>query len=159
MSKTWHGKSVVVVDDSPRVRDQMKQAFEEIGMRVLAVAGNGIEAIDAVAKSNPDLVSLDLIMPEMDGVECFRKLRRHFPEVRIVVISWLSSEPKILENLRAIIPFQLFLEKTTGLESLIQKMDTIFGLPLSAFSPVPGSDDMEQHDNERLILGMKTKAS
>jgi two-component system chemotaxis response regulator CheY len=160
MSKPWQGKSVVIVDDSPSVREQLRQTYEAIGMRIAGFAGNGVEALELVAKTSPELVSLDLIMPEMDGVECFRKLRRHHPEVRILVVSWLGSEQKIIENLKDVIPAHLFQAKPALPEGVRQKLERIYELPPSASSPVTAAVDSDEVSDEPSGLrGLSAKVS
>lgn len=159
MSKPWQGKSVVIVDDSPSVREQLRQTYEAIGMSIAGFAGNGIEALELVAKASPELVSLDLIMPEMDGVECFRKLRRYHPEVRILVVSWLGSEQKILENLKDIIPPHLFQAKPALPEAVRQKLERIYELPKSASSPVTAAESGLGAEEPSGLRGLSAKAS
>src|SRR5689334_8522052 len=88
MTKPWQGQSVVIVDDSPGVREELKRVFEAIGMRIAGLAQDSVAGLELAAKAMPDLVSLDLIMPEMDGVECYRRLLAERPQQRVVVISW-----------------------------------------------------------------------
>lgn len=126
-AKAWQGKSVVVVDDAPTVRSQLTAVYETLGFSIMAVATNGVEALAAVEKSQPDLVSLDLIMPEMDGVECYRKLKRLYPQLPVVVVSWLGGEAKVLERLAEIVPSSLFIAKPVTAESLALKLQEVLG--------------------------------
>lgn len=126
MNKAWQGLAVVVVDDSSGVRQHNSGIFNTIGMKVEGEANNGVEGVDLVSAIKPDLVSLDLIMPEMDGVECYRKISTEFPDVKIIVVSWLSSEPRIIENLKEIIPADRFIPKPLTSENLISRLDLLF---------------------------------
>ena len=157
MSQVWREKSVVIVDDSPGVRESMVLAYQQLNMKTLGTACNGIEALDLVAKLQPDLVSLDLIMPEMDVVECFKKLRRYYPETRVIVISWLGSEPKIIENLKSLIPAHVFLPKPLDIDQLSKKLDLVFEMPTLSNSPALSDDDLSSFSLDRRspILGRK----
>lgn len=126
MNKSWQGNSVIVVDDNEGVRHQIAEVYKLVGMRVEGVAKNGLDGLDLVAKKQPALLSLDLIMPEMDGVECYRKMQKDFPSTKIVIVSWLSSEAKIIENLKNVIPSELFMPKPLSAEKLIEKLDYLF---------------------------------
>lgn len=67
-------KTILIVDDEPDVLEVVEMLLLSEKYRVLK-AKNGIEAIDVVSKETPDLVILDIMMPEMDGVEVCRKMR------------------------------------------------------------------------------------
>jgi two-component system chemotaxis response regulator CheY len=124
-NKPWVGKSVVIIDDSPSVREELKGTFTACGMEVKGLAENGVKGLDLVKELRPAIVSLDVIMPEMDGVECYRKINAFDPAIRVVMITWLAGETKILENLKDQIPSHLFQKKpvsTTDLEARLQKI-------------------------------------
>ena len=127
-ARPWQGKGVVIVDDSPMVREQLRGVFEQIGMKVMGVAENGVVGLELAATHQPDLISLDLIMPEMDGVECFKKLRAWNADQKIVIVSWLGAEPKILDNLKAMIPPHLFQAKPVAAEDLEARVAKVYGL-------------------------------
>jgi CheY-like chemotaxis protein len=82
------GAHVLVVDDDPDVRSVMRAFLEKEGC-VVAEAGNGLMALEQVAKSRPTLVLLDLTMPEMDGFEFLIKLRetKEYEDIPVVVIT------------------------------------------------------------------------
>lgn len=68
--------TILVVDDDAHIRDVIRFALEQTGMRV-AEAGDGAEALEQFRSAGPDLVILDILMPEMDGLEVCRQLRKH----------------------------------------------------------------------------------
>jgi len=78
-------KDVLVVDDNPDVREMIKQMLEDekIGVRM---AENGLKALEALQEAVPDLILLDLMMPEMDGFEVIRQLKRTKTWARIPII-------------------------------------------------------------------------
>ena len=83
---------LLIVDDSNimRRRIERSQGFEEL--EVVGAAANGIEALELFRKTDPDLVTMDLTMPQMDGIECIEELVRLKPSVRILVISALADK-------------------------------------------------------------------
>jgi two-component system OmpR family response regulator len=68
-------KTILTVDDDPGIRDLLRVALEQAGFAVIAAA-DGKAALDAVATAKPDLVVLDIGLPEMDGLEVCRRIRR-----------------------------------------------------------------------------------
>ena len=83
---------LLIVDDSNimRRRIERSQQFEEL--EVVGAASNGVEALELFRRFDPDLVTMDLTMPQMDGVECIEELVRLKPSVRILVISALADK-------------------------------------------------------------------
>lgn len=124
--KPWVGKSVVIIDDSATVREQLKATFEACGMHVKGVAENGVVGIEQVQKHNPEIVSIDVIMPEMDGVECYKKLQFVNPLLKCIMVSWIGGEQKILDNLKDIIPSHIFQAKPVTKEILEARLEKVF---------------------------------
>lgn len=83
---------LLIVDDSNIVRRRIErsQHFDEIA--VVGTAGNGVEAIEIARRTDPDLVTMDLTMPQMDGIDCISKLIELKPSMRILVISALADK-------------------------------------------------------------------
>ena len=81
---------ILLVDDDPSIRDVVRFALEKDGYGVIE-AGNGVEALSAFAAKNPDLIILDIMMPEMDGTEVCRRIRQD-SRVPIVFLSSRDDE-------------------------------------------------------------------
>jgi len=88
---------LMIVDDSniKRRRIERSQQFDEL--ELIGTAGNGVEAIELFKKADPDVVTMDLTMPQMDGIECISKLVELKPAVRILVISALADKATAVE--------------------------------------------------------------
>ena len=88
---------LMIVDDSNimRRRIERSQNFEEL--ELVGTAGNGVEALELFKKTDPDVVTMDLTMPRMDGIECIGKLVALKPAVRILVISALADKATAVE--------------------------------------------------------------
>ena len=88
---------LMIVDDSNimRRRIERSQQFEEL--ELVGTASNGLEAIEMFRKMDPDVVTMDLTMPQMDGIECIENIVKMKPAVRILVISALADKATAVE--------------------------------------------------------------
>jgi two-component system chemotaxis response regulator CheY len=88
---------LMIVDDSNimRRRIERSQQFEEL--QLVGTAGNGEEALELFKQTDPDVVTMDLTMPRMDGIECIGRLVQLKPAVRILVISALADKATAVE--------------------------------------------------------------
>ena len=101
MSAAQKPYRVLVVDDHDVVRRGVRALLEsQPGLEVCSEAANGIEALDFVKKSKPDLVVLDLTMPDMNGLEAARLIRECSPETDVLILSMHFSEEIAREVLR-----------------------------------------------------------
>jgi two-component system chemotaxis response regulator CheY len=91
----------IIVDDSPIVRMQLRQILTRLGCTVDAEAGSGDQVRALYEKFRPDLITMDIVMPGMDGVTASVDLLRDYPLARIVMCTSLSSRDKILACQRA----------------------------------------------------------
>ena len=93
---------VVVADDQATVRDGLVVLLGLAeGIEVVGSAANGQEALDAVERTSPDAILLDLRMPVLDGIETTRRLSRHHPEVAVVVLTTYADDASIIDALEA----------------------------------------------------------
>lgn len=83
---------VLIVDDEPHVRDIFKEFCEITDLVDVDMADNGAAALDMVGKTDYDLVTMDLIMPEMSGVEAVAKIKEKYPHLPIIVITGNATE-------------------------------------------------------------------
>ena len=90
---------IMIVDDSLIVRMNLKKILLNNGHEVVAEASNGEEACLKYMENNPDVVTLDITMPKMDGIEALSKICEKDEEANIIMISALGQEMKILEAL------------------------------------------------------------
>jgi DNA-binding NarL/FixJ family response regulator len=93
---------VLIVDDHDLLRLGLRASLElDDEIEVVGEAADGREAIQAVGRLSPDLVLMDLTMPGMNGMEAITQIRRRYPDVRILVMTFHSSEDYVKAALRA----------------------------------------------------------
>jgi two-component system response regulator NreC len=93
---------IVLADDHNLVRHGLRLVLErESGLKVVAEASNGREAIEAVDSSTPHVVIMDLAMPNLNGIEATRQIHQKHPSINIVVLSMHSDESYVLRALKA----------------------------------------------------------
>jgi two-component system chemotaxis response regulator CheY len=88
---------ILIVDDAVFVRRHLRDLLEKAGYEVVAEAEDGAEALALYDTHHPDLVTMDVVMPRMTGIEALRELRANHREARVVICSSLSDEPSIIE--------------------------------------------------------------
>ena len=108
--------TVVIVDDAMFIRTQLKKFFEEeLHFEVLALGQDGNDAVKLFHEKSPDLLTLDLTMPNKSGVEAIREIMHEYPEARILVISAIKDASLITESLH--LGAKSFLNKPLQLNS------------------------------------------
>ncbi|MBI3593635.1 MAG: response regulator [Nitrospirae bacterium] len=93
-------KSILIVDDSSALRNHLKKILEGLGFEVAGMAENGIMAITKYKETKPDIVMIDMIMPQLGGLECLRLLKQVDPAVAAIMVSSVSSQETVLSCLK-----------------------------------------------------------
>jgi two-component system chemotaxis response regulator CheY len=91
---------VLVVDDAAFMRKMVSDALTKGGHEVVGEAGNGVEAIARFQELKPDLMTLDITMPEKDGLTALAEIVAADPSARVVMCSALGQESKVLEAIK-----------------------------------------------------------
>lgn len=94
---------LLIVDDSNIIRSRIARiSFLPAlrGMEIVGMAHNGVEALDICRRQQPDVVTMDLTMPEMDGISCVRAMMAFDPRINILVVSALSDKGTAIEALK-----------------------------------------------------------
>jgi NarL family two-component system response regulator LiaR len=93
---------ILIADDHPMMREALLTALaDENDLHVIGEASDGIEALKLAAELNPDVVLMDLLMPGMDGLEAIARLQESHPQIKILVVTSLEEEDKILAAVQA----------------------------------------------------------
>jgi len=94
---------LLIVDDSNMIRSRISRVVQNGGLPNVSLVGlarNGAEALRIARATQPDVVTMDLTMPEMDGVECIQEMLRILPKTSILVVSALSDKTTAIQALR-----------------------------------------------------------
>jgi two-component system chemotaxis response regulator CheY len=89
--------NVMIVDDSTMMRNNLRFMIEKAGHKVVAEAANGKSALLAYRRNKPDIVTLDISMPDIDGVTVVKNIIKEFPDAKIIMISALSQKGIVYE--------------------------------------------------------------
>lgn len=92
-------KRLLIVDDSNVIRRSIQRLVGPADYEV-RTAGNGVEALRVFDEFNPTVITMDITMPEMDGLSCVEAILRKNPEARILVISALADKPTAVEAVK-----------------------------------------------------------
>jgi two-component system chemotaxis response regulator CheY len=92
---------VLVVDDAAFMRKVLTDTLSKGGHEIVGEASNGMEAVDRFRELRPELTTLDITMPEKDGLTALREILSFDPSAKIVMCSALGQESKVLEAIRA----------------------------------------------------------
>ncbi|CAM3460723.1 response regulator transcription factor [Polaromonas hydrogenivorans] len=94
---------LMIVDDSNMIRTRIARVVQNGGLKGVVLAGlakNGKEAVRLAMVTRPEVVTMDLTMPEMDGIECIQALLQFDPSINILVVSALSDKSTAIQALR-----------------------------------------------------------
>lgn len=94
-------KNVMIVDDAMFMRTMLKEIFKGIGLSIVAEAENGKEAIELFKKHRPKLITMDIVMPDMDGITAVKEILKLDEEARIIMCSALGQEAFVMESIEA----------------------------------------------------------
>lgn len=92
---------VLVVDDAAFMRKVLSDALSKGGHEIVGEAANGVEAVARFQELHPDVTTLDITMPEKDGIEALREIIATDPGARVVMCSALGQESKVLESIKS----------------------------------------------------------
>ena len=117
------GKRIMVVDDSRAFARQLKSMLEDTDYEIAAYCADGSTAIDLYDEVQPDLVTMDILMPGMDGLDAARILIEDHPDARVVMVSSLAYDESIDEA--QAIGTKAFVYKPLERERLLSALDDV----------------------------------
>jgi len=94
-------KRVLVVDDAIFMRNLIKDILSEAGYLVVGEAGNGEEAVEKCKALKPDIVTMDIVMPVMSGIDAVREIKKVNSDIKIIMCSALGQESLVMEAIEA----------------------------------------------------------
>jgi two-component system chemotaxis response regulator CheY len=92
---------VLFCDDSSFMRAILKGIILKDPFILAGEAGNGKEAVEIYKKTRPDLVTMDIVMPEMDGIDAVREIRAFDPEAKILMVSAMGQQSMVIDAIQA----------------------------------------------------------
>ena len=116
---------VLVVDDHAIIRRGMKAVLELVpDIQIVGEAGNGLEAVMLAEKLQPEVILMDLVMPEIDGIEAIRQIKARQSEVRILVLTTFAGEEMLFPAIKAgALGYQL---KDSSPEALVEAIRQVY---------------------------------
>jgi two-component system chemotaxis response regulator CheY len=117
---------ILIGDDSALTRKQMQDALSELGCKVFFLAKDGEEVVAMYKQHEPDLVFLDIVMPNCDGIEATRQIIAEYPHADIIMASTVGTQGQLKEAINA--GAKDFIQKPVKLEQLKHVIDTRTGV-------------------------------
>lgn len=119
------GKKILVVDDAMFMRKMLTDILTKAGYEVVAEAGNGEEAFNKYKEFQPDLVTMDITMPEVSGIEGVKKIVSQFPDAKVLMCSAMGQETMVIESVKS--GAKGFLVKPFVAEKVIAEVQKLIG--------------------------------
>lgn len=146
---------LMLADDHRMLREGLRRSLGELGFTVVAEARNGADAVDLAASVRPDVILMDVTMPELDGVEATRQIKERQPDVRVVVLTMHADHDILGDAIRA--GANGYLVKDCSTDEIAQAIDAVAcgetalspGLAASMLAEVRNQDGSQQ--SERII--------
>ena len=113
----------VIADDEAFIRQVLLKMLERLGIEVVGVAENGRVAVELFTQTRPDIVILDIAMPEMDGLEALRRILEKDPEARVLMCTSFSSKQYVVEAVK--VGAKGYLNKPFDLDKIREKISKI----------------------------------
>ncbi len=121
-------RKIMIVDDSIVTRSEIEQLLTGTDFDVIGQYRSGEEALEAYEREKPDIVTMDIIMPGIDGIETSRRLLERHPDARIIIISSLvyNQTLEMVKSLGPSIPFVFKpIKKSYFISALLKVCDTL----------------------------------
>jgi CheY-like chemotaxis protein len=119
------GKAALIVDDSPKIRKVVAEAFRADGFETCAEAENGQQGIETAKQIRPDIIVLDLSMPVMNGLQAAPELRRMYPRVPIILFTLYGDG--LVEKEASEAGVTVVVTKTEPLPDLLHRAHELIG--------------------------------
>ena len=94
-------KNIVICDDAAFMRMMIKDILTKNGYNIAGEAENGAKAVEKYAELKPDLVLMDITMPEMDGIEALKKIKASDPGASVIMCSAMGQQAMVIESIQS----------------------------------------------------------
>ncbi|KZL90354.1 response regulator [Clostridium magnum] len=119
-------KKVLIVDDAAFMRLTLKTILEKNGFEVIGEAENGAVGIEKYKELKPDLVTMDITMPEMDGIEALKEIKNIDPKSKVIMISAVGQEANVRKSI--VLGAKSFIVKPFKNEHVIKTLTKILAV-------------------------------
>lgn len=92
---------ILIVDDVAFMRMMLKDILTKNGFEVVAEAADGVQAVEKYVETKPDLVTMDITMPEMDGIMALKEIRRIDPDAKVIMVSAMGQQAMVIDAIQA----------------------------------------------------------
>lgn len=114
---------ILVTDDAAFMRMQLKDMLTKLGHEVVGEAENGLQSVQLNEELNPDLITMDITMPEMSGIEAVKEIRKTDPNVKIIMCSAMGQQGMVVEAIQA--GAQDFIVKPFNAERIAESLSKV----------------------------------
>ncbi|KGI45504.1 response regulator [Clostridium tetani] len=92
---------VLIVDDAAFMRMMIKDILEKNGFEVVGEASNGVKAVELYKTEKPDVVTMDITMPDMDGIEAVKEIKSIDPDAKVIMCSAMGQQTMVVDAIKA----------------------------------------------------------
>ena len=115
---------VAIVDDHALIREGIKKLLElEDHFEIVALASDGFEALDAIKRHKPDVVLLDINMPNMNGIDCLKKIKEQYSETKVIILTIHEDADYLIETVN--IGAEGYILKDADVSSLMKAIQNV----------------------------------
>ncbi len=94
-------KNILICDDAAFMRMMIKDILTKNGYTIVGEAENGLKAVEKYNETKPDLVMMDITMPEMDGIQALKKIKSGDPSANIIMCSAMGQQAMVIESIQS----------------------------------------------------------
>lgn len=94
-------KNILICDDAAFMRMMIKDILTKNGYNVVGEAENGLKAVEKYSETKPDLVLMDITMPEMDGIQALKKIKESDPAASVIMCSAMGQQAMVIESIQS----------------------------------------------------------
>lgn len=141
---------VLIVDDSAIMRRNLKTIFVQAGHAVVGEATNGAQAQLMYRTHVPDLVTMDITMPNVNGIEAVKLIRKEFPDAKIIMVSALDQRRMVLEALKE--GAKHYIIKPIDSASVIKVVNKVLGTRAEEPNEAPEENASEKADDAPFVI-------
>ncbi len=118
-------KNILICDDAAFMRMMIKDILTKNGYNVAGEAENGVKAVEKYKETNPDLVLMDITMPEMDGIQALREIKKVNSSALVIMCSAMGQQAMVIESIQA--GAKDFIVKPFQAERVIEAVKKVVG--------------------------------